>query len=142
MAELHFRKASAINPINVVLLCCIGMVLEKSGDTERALEQYTQALKIQPASALSLYKRARLLVKLGNYGPALADLDKLVGLAPDEASVHFLIGQIHKIQRNKTLAVREFTIALNLDPKGAHMIKEALERMEEEEEEEDKDGHN
>jgi anaphase-promoting complex subunit 3 len=135
MAELHFRKASAINPINVVLLCCIGMVLEKSGEAESALAQYTQALTIQPASALSLYKRARLLVKLGSYELALADLHKLVAMAPDEASVHFLIGQIHKTLHNKTLAVREFTIALNLDPKGAHMIKEALERLEEDEDE-------
>ncbi|KAF5093915.1 hypothetical protein D0Z00_003786 [Geotrichum galactomycetum] len=135
MAELHFRKASAINPINVVLLCCIGMVLEKSGEAQSALAQYTQALTIQPASTLSLYKRARLLVKLGSYESALADLHKLVALAPDEASVHFLIGQIHKTLHNKTLAVREFTIALNLDPKGAHMIKEALERLEEDDDE-------
>lgn len=135
MAELHFRKASAINPINVVLLCCIGMVLEKSGEAESALAQYTQALAIQPASALSLYKRARLLVKLGSYESALEDLHKLVAMAPDEAAVHFLIGQIHKTMHNKTLAVREFTIALNLDPKSAHMIKEALERLEEDEDE-------
>lgn len=131
LAKLHFQKAAGINPVNVVLICCIGMVLEKLNQPEASLAQYTRATELQPASALSLFKRARLLVKLGLYNDALADLDRLVGLAPDEASVHFLLGQIHKTLKNRTAAVREFTIALNLDPKGSHMIKEALEGMEE-----------
>lgn len=130
MAELHFRKAANINPVNVVLLCCIGMVLEKMNRHEESLHQYTLATKLQPSSALSLYKKARLLVKMGKYNEALTDLNLLVTLAPDEASVHFLLGQIYKILKNRTTAVREFTVALNLDPKGSHLIKEALEGLE------------
>lgn len=129
MAELHFRKAANINPVNVVLICCIGMVLEKLNRHQESLVQYTRATQLQPSSALSLFKRARLLVKLGMYTQALTDLNLLVSLAPDEASVHFLLGQIYKILKNRSAAVREFTIALNLDPKGSHMIKEALEGL-------------
>lgn len=129
MAELHFRKATKINPVNVVLLCCIGMVLEKMNRHEESLFMYSTARIHQPNSALSLYKRARLLVKMGSYAQALADLNKLVPMTPDEASVHFLLGQIHKIMNNRALAVKEFTIALNLDPKGSHLIKEALEGL-------------
>lgn len=130
MAELHFRKAISINPENVVLLCCIGMVLEKMNRHDESLVQYSRAIQYQSSSALSLYKRARLLVKMGQYRSALDDLGKLVALAPDEASVHFLLGQIYKIMHNRVAAVREFTIALNLDPKGSHLIKEALEGLE------------
>lgn len=129
MAELHFRKAASINPCNVVLQCCIGMVLEKLGCHQESLKQYTMAAEYQPLSALSLYKRARLLVKMERYPEALVDLHLLVTLAPDEASVHFLLGQIHKLTNNRRAAVREFTIALNLDPKGSHLIKEALEGL-------------
>lgn len=131
MAKLHFQKAANINPVNVVLICCIGMVLEKMNRHQESLVQYTRATELQPSSALSLFKRARLLVKLGMFSQALTDLDLLVTLAPDEASVHFLLGQIHKTLKNKAAAVREFTIALNLDPKGSHLIKEALEGLEE-----------
>lgn len=129
MAKLHFQKAANINPVNVVLICCIGMVLEKLNRPQESLEQYTRATELQPSSALSLFKRARLLVKMGMFNQALVDLDRLVTLAPDEASVHFLLGQIYKTLKNRAAAVREFTIALNLDPKGSHMIKEALEGL-------------
>lgn len=129
MAELHFRKAHGINPVNVVLLCCIGMVLEKMGRYEEGLSMYTSAHTYQPNSALSLYKRARLLLKMGLYSRALKDLQAVVVMTPDEASVHFLLGQIYKALDDRALAVKEFTVALNLDPKGSHLIKEALEGL-------------
>ena len=31
--------------------------------------------------------------------------------------MHFLLGQLYNIQNDRFLAIREFTIALNLDPK-------------------------
>lgn len=129
MAELHFRRAAAINPINVVLICCIGMVLEKKGHNEEALSQYTRAAVMQPTSAMSRYKRARLLVKLRHFNEALAELQVLETLATDEASVYFLLGQVYKLVGEKEQAVKAFTVALNLDPKGSQMIEEALESL-------------
>lgn len=126
MAELHFNRAITINPSNVVLICCIGMVLEKKSMHAEALDQYTRACELQPKSALSLYRRARALINLRMYNAALVEFDKLCTLAPDEASVHFLLGQLYKILQNFDLAIKHFTIALNLDPKGSHLIKEAL----------------
>lgn len=129
MAEVHFRRAAAINPINVVLICCIGMVLEKRGQNEDALAQYSRATAMQPSSAMSRYKRARLLVKLRRFDEALRELRVLATLATDEASVFFLLGQVYKLLGEKEDAVKAFTVALNLDPKGSQMIEEALESL-------------
>lgn len=54
---------------------------------------------------------------IGEFQVALAELMVLKDIAPDEAMVHFLLGRLYKILREKGLAVRHFTIALNLDPK-------------------------
>ncbi len=128
-AEFHFRKAAEINPVNVILICCIGMVLEKMEKQEEALEQYTFALKLQPLSMLALFKKAQVLFSLKQYQPALESFQKLEDMAPDEASVHFLLGKLYNYYGKKNQAVKEFTTAMNLDPKGSHLIKEALENL-------------
>lgn len=130
-AEYFFRRACEINPINVVLICCVGMVLERLGKREEALQEYEQACKLQPNSALSRFKRGHLLVSMQQYTRALTEFEELQQLAPDEASVHFLLGQLYKYFKNKDASVKQFTIALELDPKGSHLIKEAMEGMSE-----------
>jgi anaphase-promoting complex subunit 3 len=128
-AEFHFRKAVDINPVNVILICCVGMMLEKLGKKDKALHQYELACKIQPLSALALFKKAQLLFSLEEYHAALIDFEYLATIAPDEASVHFLLGQLYKLANRKEDAIRRFTVALNLDPKGNHLVKEALESL-------------
>ncbi|ANZ73717.1 BA75_01713T0 [Komagataella pastoris] len=126
-AEFHFRKAIDINPVNVILTCCVGMVLEKLGKRELSLKQYDFACKLQPLSMLALFKKAQVLLALQQYDLALKDFEKLQKLAPDEASVHFLLGELYKQLGRKSDAIKQLTIALNLDPKGSHVVKESLE---------------
>lgn len=128
-AEFHFRKALDINPINVILVCCLGMMLEKLDEREDALHQYQLACKIQPLSALALFKKAQLLFSMEQYNAALTDFEHLVTIAPDEASVHYLLGQLYNMAGRKEDAIKQYTIALNLDPKGSHLVKEALEAL-------------
>jgi anaphase-promoting complex subunit 3 len=128
-AEFHFRKALDINPINVILICCLGMMLEKLDERDEALHQYQLACKIQPLSALALFKKAQLLFSMEQYNAALTDFEYLVTIAPDEASVHYLLGQLYNMAGRKEDAIKQYTIALNLDPKGSHLVKDALEKL-------------
>jgi anaphase-promoting complex subunit 3 len=116
-AFAHFTAASQINPTNAVLICCIGTVLEKQKQPKEALIYYSRATELAPQSTLTRYKLARTLMALGDLKQALAQLEVLKSLAPDEAMVHFLLGRLYKSLREKGLAVRHFTVALNLDPK-------------------------
>ncbi|GMF20029.1 unnamed protein product [[Candida] boidinii] len=136
-AEFHFRKAVEINPVNVILICCVGMVLEKLGKKELALRQYMFASKLQPLSMLALFKKAQAYFSLQDYESALKDFEKLEVLAPDEASVHYLLGKLYRFKGRKNDAIKQFTIALNLDPKGSHLIREALESLDDEDEDEE-----
>ena len=63
------------------------------------------------------YKKARVLMLMGEYGLALNELLILKDMAPDEANVHFHLGKIYKQQKRKAEAIKHFTIAHNLDPK-------------------------
>lgn len=128
-ADYHFRKAVAINPINIILICCVGMVLEKLGKKTLALRQYELANKLQPLSALPVFKKAQLLFSMQQFPQALKQFELVKDLAPNEASVHFLLGQLYNIQNDKFAAIREFTVALNLDPKGNYLIREAMEML-------------
>lgn len=116
-AEEHYRTAAQINPTNAVLVCCIGMVLEKMKNPKAALVQYAKACDLSEKSALCRFKKARVLMTLHEYERALADLKVLKDIAPDEANVHFLLGRVYKVLKQKGSAIRHFTMALNLDPK-------------------------
>lgn len=128
-ADYHFRKAVSINPINIILICCAGMVLEKLGKKTQALRQYELANKLQPLSALPIFKKAQLLFSMQQFPQALKQFELVKELAPNEASVHFLLGQLYNIKNDKFSAIREFTTALNLDPKGNYLIREAMEML-------------
>ncbi|SCU83718.1 LAFA_0D05226g1_1 [Lachancea sp. 'fantastica'] len=125
---LHFEKARSINPVNVILICCCGVALEKLSHREKALQYYDLACELQPMSSLALFKRAQLLLSMGKYNLALGNFERLVTIAPDEATIHFLLGQLYQIMGRKQDAVKELTIAMNLDPKGSQLIQSALEK--------------
>ncbi|KAJ9625519.1 anaphase-promoting complex subunit cdc27 [Taxawa tesnikishii (nom. ined.)] len=105
-AERYYRIATTINPGNAVLMVCIGV-------RARALQ------------------KARVLMNMRHYHEALAELDALKVIAPDEANVFFLLGKCYKGLGDRALSVRAFTTALNLDAKAAQYIKEAMEALDE-----------
>ncbi|KAI1213045.1 putative 20S cyclosome subunit [Annulohypoxylon truncatum] len=132
-AYVHFHSASVINPTNAVLICCIGNVLEKQRQIVKALQFFTKATELAPHAAQTRYKKARALLALNQLDEAQRELEILKTMAPDEATVHFLLGKLYKSLNDKGSAVRHFTIALNLDPKASHQIKEAIESLEDDE---------
>ncbi|OCL14176.1 TPR-like protein [Glonium stellatum] len=133
IAEQHYKSAAQINPTNALLAVRIGAVLDKMKKTQAALVQYSHACDLDPRSNLARFRKAQALMKLRHPKEALTELEILKDLAPDDANVHFMLGRLYKMTRDKTAAIRHFTIALNLDPKAAQYIKEAMESLEDDE---------
>lgn len=130
-AEFHFLKAAQINPTNAVLVCCIGIVMERSRRWTEALQQYERACQLAPQNALARFKKAKALIMARDYKSAMNDLHILKELAPDEANVHYLLGKMYKQFGDKVNAMKHLTIAMNLDNKASHLVKEAIENMDE-----------
>ncbi|KAK2762596.1 anaphase-promoting complex subunit cdc27 [Arachnomyces sp. PD_36] len=137
VAEQHFRTAANINPTNAVLVCCIGLVLEKLNNPNAALLQYGRACSLQPQSVLARFRKARAFMKLHELKLALVELKILKDIAPDEANVHYLLGKLYKMLHDKANAIKHFTTALNLDPKAAQYIKDAMESLDAHDDEDD-----
>jgi anaphase-promoting complex subunit 3 len=116
-AYTHFHAAQNINPNNAVLICCIGTVLERQKQIIPAVQAYNKAVELAPRAAQMRYKKARALLAVGQLEAAQKELMILKDLAPDEATVHFLLGKLYRSMGEKQLSVRHFTIALALDPK-------------------------
>ena len=152
LAEYHFRKAVDINPMNAMLISCVGAVslfltyahgsdalqiLERLGHRREALVEYERACRLSPQSAAVKFKKVKLLVALKQYSAsrnkiqtsysanyvlqvAHKDLLSLSALAPDEFSVHFLLGKVYGALGQKNEMTKSFTYAQDLDPRSAH----------------------
>lgn len=129
IARDHYMTAARINPTNPVLKVCIGLVLEKTAigtgvdrnkRRELALSMYNEACELDPRSYKARFYKARVLLTLSRPAEALKELEELKNMKPDDSAIHFLLGKIYRYCRNKSAAIRHFTIAMNLDPKVCH----------------------
>jgi anaphase-promoting complex subunit 3 len=119
-----------------------GWLLDTRGESRvrEALSWYDRAVKMDPRSAKARFMRARTLMRLAQMSPASGggggfggarvgesrmerlqeareELERLREMAPEESMVHFLLGRCLKSLGDRKGAIREMTIALELDPK-------------------------
>ncbi|MDH6061294.1 tetratricopeptide repeat protein [Chrysosporum bergii ANA360D] len=66
---------------------------EKLGDCEGALDDYTQAIDINPGNPFFYYWRSQTYLELGNHQKAIEDHNAAINLAPDHTIYHFLPDQ-------------------------------------------------
>ena len=81
-----------------------------------------RACELAPESAMARFKKARALLRLRRLPEAHEEFTVLKDLAPDEANVHFMLGKVCKLMRDKPSAIRHYLTALNLDPKVSRLI--------------------
>lgn len=82
-----------------------------------AITYYTQALELDPSFADALYQRALAYSRVDNPSAALADLDRLLIVAPDEPTYYFARANLHRQADRFALAIRDYDEAIRLDPK-------------------------
>lgn len=68
LARYFFEKAYEMNPSNPLILCGIGKVLERLGESEEAVKVYGKALEVgNGCVAIVRFSRAKVLVGLGKF---------------------------------------------------------------------------
>ena len=91
------------------------------GDNNRALEDYSEALKLNPSSAVNWSNRGRIYHKIGKYRTAILDYDAAISV-DSESAIHYLDRGISKSWsgvpyfENHEAAIVDFTKAIELDP--------------------------
>ena len=94
----------------------IGVLLERQGRLEEAVERYREALRLNPQQQNALFNLAKILINRGGYAEGVASAQKLIAHNPDHARAHHMVGLgLFRLNR-KAEALRHYDRALALDP--------------------------
>ncbi|ESQ48300.1 hypothetical protein EUTSA_v10021943mg [Eutrema salsugineum] len=130
-AQHQFQQALWINPRSSVIMCYSGIALHESKRNDEALKMMEKAILTDARNPLPKYYKANILANLGDYHKALKVLQELKDSAPEESSVHALLGKVYKQLELYDKAVLHFGIALDLNatPSDTVKIKACMERL-------------
>ncbi|XP_055531084.1 cell division cycle protein 27 homolog [Wyeomyia smithii] len=120
LAELHYRKALAINPKNSVIMVHIGAMQFFLRKSEQALRTMNAAIALDPKNPLCKFHRGSMYFTMGRYQEALKELEELKQIVPKEAVVYYVMGKIYKKLGNVDLALMHLSWATDLGSKGAN----------------------
>jgi len=110
-----FNAAIAVKPL-AVAYGLRGTVQYQKGDLERAIADYSEAIRLDADNGEALNNRAWTYYRTGRAQQALSDADAAVRLLAKEAYVWDTRAHIHAKLGNRDLAIRDFRTALKIDP--------------------------
>jgi tetratricopeptide (TPR) repeat protein len=120
LAILEFDKALEQKSDNVSLYASIlyhrGFSYDQQGNYEKALDDYSKSIDLEPSEAKVFHSRAQIYLKKKNYNGAIADLNRAIELEPKIARNYFERAEIeyNNLQKNKD-AIADYQKAIELD---------------------------
>jgi tetratricopeptide (TPR) repeat protein len=118
-----FRKAAGMNgkwnhDLNSALQHR-GLASLKENQFQEALNDFTDALKLNPRDTGTIERRAYVEMKLNDFDQALADYSEAIKINPKEARYYNLRAYIYETKKDYKNAMADTDHALKLDPKNA-----------------------
>jgi tetratricopeptide (TPR) repeat protein len=102
-----------------------GQAKYKNSDTEGALSDIREAVRLNDRAAEYHAEEAAILVRMQKYSDAMQSIEKALALAPDFASCYRLLGLCHMRMEKKVEACKAFDKAKELgDPLVVRLIRE------------------
>ncbi len=94
-------------------------------DAVQAIEDFDQALRLDPSYALAYYNRGLAYKNLGEYRRAIEDFDQLLRLYPDDAYAYYDRGLAYDLLGDHARAIEDYDQTLRLDPDDSNAYTEA-----------------
>ncbi|KAK3864206.1 hypothetical protein Pcinc_030090 [Petrolisthes cinctipes] len=91
------------------------MAAMADGDLQKAVDLFTEAIKLNPDSAMLYAKRASILLKQQRVKAAIRDCDEALKHNPDSATAYKFRGRSHRLLGNWIEAARDLRLACRLD---------------------------
>ena len=89
------------------------------GDNDKAIADYTAAIRLNPKEAVTFYDRGLAYENKGDHGKAIADYTAAIQLNPKDADAFCDRGIAYENKGDHDKAISDFTEAIQLDPKSA-----------------------
>lgn len=102
MDEANEKKIEAINALG-------------DGNLQKALDLFTEAIKLNPCAAIMYAKRASVYVKMHKPNAAIRDCNKAISINPDSAQPYKWRGIAHKWLGHWEEAAKDLATACKLD---------------------------
>lgn len=99
-----------------------GMILGQTGDTDRAIKEYTSAILLKHDYAVAYFQRALSYQMKGEAALALADYDTALQLHPESAMAYYYRGVSYAEKGDFDSASRDMGTALRLKPDDAALF--------------------
>ncbi|KAM7372319.1 hypothetical protein PAMP_009496 [Pampus punctatissimus] len=96
------KKVAAINALG-------------EGDLQKALDLFTEAIKLNPCVAIMYAKRASVFIQMQKPNAAIRDCDRAISINPDSAQPYKWRGKAHRLLGHWEEAVRDLATACKLD---------------------------
>jgi tetratricopeptide (TPR) repeat protein len=118
------RIAAELQPENPRSWSHLGQGFELVGDTAAARQSFEKSLEIDPLHSNGLNWQVQDLLRNGKLDQALAAVEKLVTVAPQDANNWWTLAEVHADLNQVDKAFEAFEKAITLAPHASHLYKE------------------
>ncbi|XP_068606106.1 hsc70-interacting protein [Brachionichthys hirsutus] len=85
------------------------------GDLQKAMELFTEAIKLNPSIAVLYAKRASVFIQMQKPNAAIRDCDRAISINPDSAQPYKWRGKAHRLLGHWEAAAKDLATACKLD---------------------------
>ena len=96
-----------------------GEALSKNGDYDEAIQEFNEAIRLNPGFAPAHYGRGEIYFQRGDYQQAIRDFTRTIGLAPDYTFAYYSRGVANERTGETEEAILDFTHTVRLKPSYA-----------------------
>ena len=114
------QSVQETNYIRAIAFSYRGAAYYQKGDHNRAIQDFDQALRLNPNYAEAFSNRGNVYNDKGNYDQAIQDFDQALGLSPNLAYAYNGRGNAYNDKGNYDRAIQDFDQALRLSPNYAY----------------------
>ncbi|HYP26376.1 MAG TPA: tetratricopeptide repeat protein [Blastocatellia bacterium] len=110
------QAADPDKPVDAEQIHRTGVSYYESGEFEKAIEAYRQAIRLRPDSQESYYHLGMAYSSLGRYKEAVEAYNNAIRIKPDYAAAYYNLGHAHSNLNQYGRAIKVFKQALQHDP--------------------------
>jgi tetratricopeptide (TPR) repeat protein len=104
------------NPTNALNYNNRGYVKEIKSDFQGAINDYTNALKLNPNFEPAYYNLGNVYANKGDFAEAIKNYEKAAAINPNDANIYYNLGNTYTAKGNLERAIEEYNKAIGLNP--------------------------